>query len=145
MENNTIGLFWCWGVRFGRAENNKMIGNRSYGISIGHNDTDNVMRNNLVKNSGQVGILFRDDSRGLDFWANRNLVENNKIINSGGESGVAIDIRGKTKDIAISNNQLSETRGAEMRVGIRIAAQTERIRIEGNEVTGFAQTIVRDA
>jgi hypothetical protein len=32
-----------------------------------------------------------------------------------------------------------------MRVGIRIAAQTERIRIEGNEVTGFAQTIVRDA
>jgi hypothetical protein len=145
MENNTIGLFWCWGVRFGKAENNKMIGNRSYGISIGHNDTDNVMRDNLVENSGQVGILFRDDSRGSDFWANRNLVENNTIINSGGESGVAIDIRGKTKDVAIRNNRLSETRGPEKRIGIRIAAQTERIRLDGNEVNGFLQTIVRDA
>jgi hypothetical protein len=145
MANNNIGLFWCWGVKFGLAENNQMIGNRNYGISIGHNDTDNVMRNNVVENSGLVGILFRDDSRGVDFWANRNLVENNKIVNSGGETGVAIDIHGKTKDLIIRNNQLSETRAPAKRIGIRVGAQSERVALDDNKVEGFAQEIVRKA
>lgn len=145
MANNNIGLFWCWGVKFGLAENNHMIGNRNYGISIGHNDTDNVMRNNVVEDSGLVGILFRDDSRGVDFWANRNLVEKNQIINSGGEEGVAIDIHGKTKDLVIRNNELTEKRGPAKRIGIRVGAQSERVALDGNTVNGFAQEIVRKA
>jgi hypothetical protein len=40
LERNDLGLFWCWGVKFGLAENNKIDANRRYGISIGHNDTD---------------------------------------------------------------------------------------------------------
>jgi hypothetical protein len=77
MVNNDIGLFWCWGVKYGLAEGNQIDGNRSYGSSIGHCDTENVMRNNRITNSGKVGILFRDESRGRDFWPNRNLIENN--------------------------------------------------------------------
>jgi hypothetical protein len=145
MANNNIGLFWCWGVKFGLAENNHMLDNRNYGISIGHNDTDNVMRHNVVENSGLVGILFRDDSRGVDFWANRNLVEDNQIINSGGEAGVAIDIHGKTKDIQIRNNELTEKREPAKRIGIRVGAQSERVELDGNTVKGFAQEIVREA
>jgi hypothetical protein len=40
MCSNDIGLFFCWGVRFGLAEKNVMEDNRSYGISIGHRDTE---------------------------------------------------------------------------------------------------------
>ena len=61
---NNIGLFWCWGVKYGLAEGNQMDGNRSYGISIGHCDTDNVMRKNRIMKSGKVGILFRDEALG---------------------------------------------------------------------------------
>lgn len=138
LERNTIGLFWCWGVKFGLAENNRMHANRRFGISIGHNDTDNVMRNNDVTDSGEVGILFRDDTRGRDFWANRNVLEKNRVINSGGKDGVAIDIQGKTKDLTIRDNDLKETRAPMNRTGIRISADAKAVRLAKNTLNGFS-------
>ena len=142
LERNDLGLFWCWGVKYGLAENNKIDGNLSYGISIGHNDTDNVMRNNDITNSGKVGILFRNDERGKDFWANRNTIENNRIINSGGQDGVAIDIQGKTKDVKIADNEIREKREPMKRIGIRIDAKAGRMQLANNTIEGFAQDIV---
>ena len=138
LERNDLGLFWCWGVKFGLAESNKIDANRSYGISIGHNDTDNLMRNNEITNSGKVGILFRNDERGKDFWANRNTVENNRIINSGGEDGIAIDIQGKTKDVKIADNEIRETREPMKRIGIRIDGQAGKLELTNNVIEGFA-------
>ncbi|MBL8819922.1 MAG: right-handed parallel beta-helix repeat-containing protein [Planctomyces sp.] len=136
-ERNTIGLFWCWGVRYGLAEDNQMTDNRSYGISIGHNDTDNVMQRNRISGSGLVGILFRDESRGEDFWANRNTVVDNEVINSGGEDGVAIDIQGKTKDVQIRRNTIREDRGPGNRTGIRISSTAERVILDDNRFEGL--------
>ena len=141
LERNTIGIFWCWGVKFGLAENNRIDGNRSYGMSIGHNDTDNVMRNNDISNSGKIGILFRDDPRGQDFWANRNVVENNRISDSGDADGVAIDIQGQTKDVKIIGNTLSETRGAMQRIGVRIGPQSGHIELAENSMQGFSKDV----
>ena len=143
LERNNLGLFWCWGVKYGIAEGNLIDGNTSYGISTGHCDTDNVMRNNEIRNSGKIGILFRDDSRGVDFWANRNLIENNRIINSGGDDGVAIDITGKTKDARIINNQIIEERDPMKRTGIRIGANVGKVQLTENRITGF-QTAIAD-
>ncbi|MBL4885990.1 MAG: right-handed parallel beta-helix repeat-containing protein [Planctomycetaceae bacterium] len=141
IENNGIGIFWCWGVKFGLAEGNTIRGNRNYGISIGHNDTDNIMRDNHISDSGKVGILFRNDARGNNFWANRNLIENNVIQNSGGKDGIAIDLQGKTTDVQILNNKIQETRASEKRIGIRIAAEAGEIKLAKNKLTGFAQSI----
>ncbi|MBI2480082.1 MAG: right-handed parallel beta-helix repeat-containing protein [Planctomycetia bacterium] len=142
LERNNLGLFWCWGVKYGLAEGNFIDGNRSYGISIGHCDTDNVMRNNEIRNSGKIGILFRDDSRGQDFWANRNLVEANKIFDSGGDEGIAIDITGKTKDVRIVNNEIRETRMPMQRTGIRIGEQAGQVELTNNRIEGFASHVV---
>lgn len=141
LERNRIGLFWCWGVKFGLAERNRIDGNRDYGISIGHCDTDNVMRNNEVLNSGKVGVLFRDDSRGADFWANRNTLENNRIVDSGGAEGVGIDITGQTKDLRIVGNEIRETRQPMQRTGIRIAAQAGALELKNNSIQGCAVAI----
>ena len=46
LERNDIGIFFCWGVRFGLAEQNTIEESRRYGISIGHRDTDNLIRDN---------------------------------------------------------------------------------------------------
>ncbi|MBL8848452.1 MAG: right-handed parallel beta-helix repeat-containing protein [Planctomycetaceae bacterium] len=143
LERNGIGLFWCWGVKYGLAEDNQIRDNRDYGISIGHNDTDNVMRRNEIVGSGKVGLLFRDDGRGLDFWANRNTFENNKIIDTGDDTGVAIDIQGQTKDLKIANNELRETRRPMNRTGIRIGSAAQRIELADNTIEGFANSIVR--
>ncbi|MDA0285238.1 MAG: right-handed parallel beta-helix repeat-containing protein [Planctomycetota bacterium] len=141
LERNDQGLFWCWGVKFGLAEGNRMIDNRSYGTSIGHNDTDNVMRQNDISGSGKVGILFRDDNRGRDFWANRNLVESNRISNTGGEDGIAIDIQGQTKDVRLVNNELRETRQPMKRIGIRLGIQAANIEMVRNTIEGFSTAI----
>jgi len=141
LDRNNLGLFWCWGVKFGLAEGNRIDGNTSYGISIGHCDTDNVMQKNEILNSGKVGILFRDDHRGLDFWANRNVVENNRIINSGAEDGVAIDITGKTKDVRISGNEIREERKAMQRTGIRIGADVGKLTLSENQISGVRTQI----
>jgi len=142
LERNDLGLFWCWGVKFGLAENNKIDANRRYGISIGHNDTDNVMRDNDITNSGEVGILFRNDDRGKDFWANRNTVERNRIYNSGGEDGIAIDIQGKTKDLQIVGNEIRELRKPMKRVGVRIGGQAGNVVLADNRIEGFATDVV---
>lgn len=141
LERNTIGLFWCWGVKYGLAEGNRVDGNRNYGISVGHNDTDNVMRDNLITASGKVGILFRDESGGQDFWGNRNVVERNRIIDNGDVDGVAIDIRGKTRDLRIAGNEIREGRDPGQRVGIRISEQAGPIEMADNAITGFAQAV----
>ena len=141
LERNNLGLFWCWGVKYGLAEGNRIDGNSSYGISIGHCDTDNVMRNNEIHNSGKVGILFRNDDRGLDFWANRNVVENNRIVNSGAADGVAIDITGQTKDVRISGNEIREERGAMQRTGIRIGTDVGRLMLNENQISGVKTQI----
>lgn len=142
LERNTIGLFWCWGVKFGLAEGNRMIGNRNYGISIGHNDTDNVMRSNDIADSGKVGILFRDEARGQDFWANRNRIEQNRITNSGEGEGIAIDIQGQTKDVKLLGNELKETREPKQRIGIRISKESSGIELADNSLAGFATPVL---
>ncbi|MFI4850792.1 MAG: right-handed parallel beta-helix repeat-containing protein [Gimesia chilikensis] len=139
-ENNHIGLFWCWGVKYGLAEKNQLTGN-DIGISIGHNDTDNVMRENIVADSKQVGILFRNDARGKNFWANRNTVVKNQILNSGAANGVAIDITGRTSDLVIKENLISEQRQPMQRTGIRIGPEAGKIELADNEIEGFMKSI----
>jgi hypothetical protein len=143
LNGNGLGLFWCWGVKHGLAEGNEILNNKNYGISIGHNDTDNIMRHNRVIGSGKAGILFRDENRGKDFWANRNTIESNWIENSGGPEGIAIDIQGQTKDVRIANNDILETRQPMQRIGIRVAPTCERIELLDNRFSGFFKDTVQ--
>lgn len=142
LERNDQGIFWCWGVKYGLAENNRIDGNRRYGMSIGHCDTDNVIRGNSITNSGQIGVLFRDDPRGQDFWANRNLLEGNLIENSGGADGVAIDLTGRTRDVRIVKNKLRETRDKMNRTGIRIGLDVGQVELADNRLDGFSQEMI---
>ena len=142
LERNSQGLFWCWGVKFGLAEDNLIEGNRLYGVSIGHNDTDNVMRNNVIRNSGQFGVLFRHEDRGLDFWPNRNVLEGNTIENSGGDDGVAIEVLGKVRDLRFTGNRITETRNPARRVGIRISPEAGSVQMSDNMITGMHTSVI---
>ena len=142
LERNSQGLFWCWGVKYGLAEGNQIADNRLYGVSIGHNDTDNVMRKNVIRNSGQFGVLFRNEDRGLDFWPNRNLLESNVIENSGGAGGVAIEVQGRVRNLTFTGNTIRETRGPEKRVGIRIAAEAGEVTLANNIFSGLSTDVL---
>lgn len=140
LAGNSIGLFFCWGVKFGLAEENVCDNNR-VGISIGHRDTDNLVRNNRVTNSGDVGLLFRPE-RGPSFCAHRNVIEGNTFVNNGGKTAAAIDVQGGTESVTIRRNTVQETRAADERIGIRLGELTKDIRLVENSVTGFAKEVV---
>jgi hypothetical protein len=140
-SGNDQGLFFCWGVRWGLAEKNIIENSKRYGISIGHHDTDNVVRENDVRASGEVGILFRKE-RTAAFQGNRNRIERNRIEGIVHDRGVGIDVRGQTRAIDIAGNELVERAGPQQRIGIRIAKEAEEIRLDANRIDGFSQSVV---
>lgn len=142
LERCQIGLFFCWGVKYGLAEDNTILDINGQGISIGHRDTDNVVRKNTVKNSGQTGILFRPE-RGAGFCGHRNLIEQNLIENSGPENGIAIDVQGGTEQVTLRQNKINETRGAAQRIGIRLGNETKEITLVENSFHGVMRDFVQ--
>lgn len=140
MDGNDQGLFFCWGVKFGVAEKNVITASRRYGISVGHRDTDNLIRNNEIRGSAEVGILFRKE-RGVHYQPHRNRVESNQIIGVGKETGVGIDIQGPTQQITIKGNEIRETASLK-KTGIRISAEASQITLAENRIEGFSAAVV---
>jgi hypothetical protein len=140
LRRNDIGLFFCWGVKYGLAEGNRIEDNRSYGISIGHRDTDNLITANEILRSGKVGVFFRPE-RGNAFAPHRNRLEKNRIVDSGTEQGIAVDIQGPTEAVTVAYNQLRETRKPMGRIGVRLGPDTREIRLVENQIEGFATKV----
>ncbi len=136
LEGNDIGIFFCWGVRGGLAEGNILTGNQT-GISIGHHDTDNVIRGNTITGSGKTGILFRPE-KDVEAAGHRNLIERNLLTDNGGDNGAAITLAAPVKGITLTGNILKETRGPASRAAISVGEGVEGLKLEGNTIQGFA-------
>jgi len=141
LERNDIGFFFCWGVKWALVEKNSMLDNKRFGVSIGHNDTDNLVRNNEVLRSGKTGIYLRQE-HGPTFSPSRNQIEANRVVDSGAESGVAVDIEGVTESVMLKNNILLETRQPASRVGVRISKDAKQIQLAENRIDGFSTPVV---
>ena len=142
-QGNSQGLFFCWAVSDGLAENCILSENRQYGVSIGHRDTDNVVKKCTIERNGEVGILFRNE--GAEFrGGHRNRIESCTIRDTGTDKpGIGIDIQGSTQDITVSNTKLENTAGGKQTTGIRIGKETQRILLRDNAFDG-CRTSVQD-
>ena len=130
-QGNSQGIFFCWSVSDGLVEDCILSDNKRYGISIGHRDTDNIIRGCTIERNGEVGILFRREANEFR-CGNRNLIENCIIRDNGtNKPGVGIDIQGKTQDITIRSTRLENTADGSQRIGIRISEEAERIILQG--------------
>lgn len=134
LRGNAIGLFFCWGVKHGVAENNQMVGNR-VGISIGHRDTDNLITRNVIRGSESTGVLFRSEP-GPAFAGHRNRITGNSFIDNSPEGAPVIDIQGPTQSITISDNEFSDSRDGKPRVAVKKGPETSDIIIEGSRISG---------
>jgi hypothetical protein len=139
LTGNHIGIYFCWGVRHDLAEKNFIEGNNT-GISIGHHDTDNLVRDNDVIGSKNVGLLFRREE-GKDFTGNRNRIENNRFVDNGAKDGFAVDIQGGTESIELVGNEITDTRGPAKRTAIRLGPETSNITLRDNRIKGFAKEV----
>jgi hypothetical protein len=135
MEGSAEGIYFCWGAQHGLYEKNT-IERCNYGMTFGHADSDNLIRDNEIRLSGEAGVHFRGGNKA--FAPHRNRFERNRIIDSGGDKGVAIEINGQTESVTLLNNELRETRAPGSRIGLLIAAETRDIRYSDNQIEGFA-------
>lgn len=140
LERNDIGIFFCWGVKYGLAEDNQITENRGSGVSIGHRDTDNLVRNNVIERSGKFGVYFRPE-RGKGFAGDRNRIENNRIINTGTADGIAVEVQGFTDAVQFTKNIIQETRQPMNRIGLRLGENAGTVKLEDNKIEGFATAV----
>src|SRR5205807_3464206 len=135
-RNGEDGLFLCWRVKNGLFEHNLLEGNGRFGISIGHKDTDNMLRNNQVRGNHLDGVYFRDESEGMA--GHRNSLENNLIENNGvTQAAAGIRVRGQTRGLVFKDNVIRDTRQTGKRkqgVGIRLEEKVGDVRLEGNKI-----------
>ena len=131
-RGNSQGIFFCWSVSDGLAENCVLSQNSRYGISIGHRDTDNIIKGCTIERNGEVGILFRNEANEFRSGS-RNRIENCIIRDNGTkEQGIGIDIQGKIRDITVHDTRFENTAGKNQNISIRIGRDAERIMLEGN-------------
>ena len=129
---NSQGIFFCWSVSDGLAEDCILSRNKRYGISIGHRDTDNIINQCIIEHNGEVGILFRKEANEFRSGS-RNRIENCIIRDNGTEKpGIGIDIQGKTQDIIIRNTRFENTAGKNQKMGIRISEEAEQTILQDN-------------
>lgn len=140
LERNDIGFFFCWGAKHGLVEDNVILDSRRFGISAGHQDTDNLIRHNEIRGSGEAGVLFRKEESRFH-QPNRNRLENNRILDSGPADGVGVDVHGETEAITLAHNEIRETRQPMKRIGVRIGAETREVRLVENRIEGFAVAV----
>jgi parallel beta helix pectate lyase-like protein len=139
LERNYIGFYFCYGVKYGTVEKNVILDSETSGISIGQQDTDNLVRGNEVRGSREVGVLFR----ALEPIAapHRNRLENNVILDSGPESGVGVDVQGQVEAVTITGNEIRETRQPGKRIGVRIGAKSRNVTLDKNRIEGFSVSV----
>lgn len=140
-RNGTDGLFLCWRVRHGVFEDNLLEANGRFGISIGHKDSDNLLRGNQIVRNGSNGMFFRDEIEGMA--PHRNRVENNRIEDNGREAGTAgIRIRGEPSGLVFKNNVIRDTREGALRtqtLGALVEDRVGPIQFGANQIEADAR------
>lgn len=135
-RNGEDGLFLCWRVRHGVFQDNILEGNGRFGISIGHKDSDNMIRRNQVRLNDEAGICFRNESEAMAGHRNRleaNVIENNGVT----KDAPGIRVRGETKDLVFTGNVIRDTRKSgqqKQTVGVLIEKEAGAVVLDNNSV-----------
>lgn len=127
LNNDDIGIFLCWRVQGGLFEENESRGNRRYGISIGHKDTDNLFLRNRVVNNGIAGIHFRDESEPMA--GHRNRFRGNFIAGNG-RYGVRVE--GETHDLLFEENEFSDDNGHSQPIAFSLGPKVSNVILSKN-------------
>ncbi len=135
MENGDDGFFFCWRVRGGVAEGNWLENNGGYGMSIGHKDSDNVVRRNTIIGNKRGGVYWRAELEPMA--AHRITFENNTVRDNDGW-GLFVD--GETHGTIIRGNVIEDTGAGRQKTGIRIGPRVGEVVLEDNRIQADVPT-----
>ena len=156
-HNGSDGLYICWGVDHGFFEDNDIHHNgwrlwRS-GISIGHQDTDNLLARNRIYENCKYGVCIRTKTEANG--AHRNVFRENVIENNGQDPAampafarkfparelvsVGASVLGVTHDVLFEKNVIRETRPPGKRFqknAFYVGKGVSRLTLNGNQMAG---------
>jgi len=138
------GLFLCWRVQDGLVEGCEMSRNGRHGISIGHKDTGNLFRRNLVRLNALAGVHFRDEKKSNAADGNR--FEANVIEANGRRApSPAVEILGETSGLVFEGNTIRAGRGPGQIVAFHLGPRCARPVLRRNRIGRHADGVVRRA
>ena len=135
--NGGDGFFFCWRVRGGVADGNWLEGNGGYGMSIGHKDSDNFVRNNTIVGNKRGGVFWRRETEPMA--AHRITFENNTVRDN---EGWGLFVDGATSGTIIRNNVIEDTGSGRQKTGLRLGKLSTEVVLESNTIK--AQTPLVD-
>jgi hypothetical protein len=165
-HNGSDGLYICWGIDHGFFEDNDIHHNgwrlwRS-GLSIGHQDTDNVIARNHVYENCKHGVTVRQKTEANG--AHRNVFRQNVIENNGQDpatmpagirerleprelASVGVCVNGITHDVLFEKNVIRETRPIgqqRQKHAFYIGQGVSRLTLLGNDISGHPDASIVD-
>lgn len=136
IANGDDGFFFCWRVRGGVAEGNWLEDNGGYGMSIGHKDSDNLVRRNTIIGNKLGGVYWRQETEPMA--AHRVTFENNTVRDN---EGWGIFVDGATHGTIIRSNIIEDTGSGRQKIGIRIGKQAGKVFLEANSIKAVSQLL----
>lgn len=143
LSNGKDGVYYCLRVSYSLCEDCIIEGNGQDGLSIGHRDTDAIIRNNRIASNGRHGIFVRNDLYHQS--GHRTLVENNAFHDNNRTVGDSdIYLTSGVADMHIIHNSFQSAGHAEgEKTAIIVNAPPERIVVWGNDANKY--TLVKTA
>jgi hypothetical protein len=129
---NGQGVFFCWNVNDGIVEGCESSRNKEHGFNFGHRDSDNIVRNCLVAENGETGIIFRKNP-GEYRTADRNRIEDCHLINNGSKAIVMDDASDGT---VIRNNRIEFSHSPRKHKGICVGKDVKGCELADNTFVG---------
>ena len=129
IANGEDGFFFCWRVRGGLAEGNWLENNGGHGMSIGHKDSDNFVRNNTIIGNQRGGVYWRAETKPMA--AHRVTFEANTVRDN---EGWGLFVDGATDGTIIRNNVIVDSGAGRQATGIRIGKEAGEVTLEGNKI-----------
>jgi hypothetical protein len=134
VANGEDGFFFCWRVRGGLAEGNWLENNGGYGMSIGHKDSDNLVRSNTIIGNKLGGVYWRAETEPMA--AHRITFEQNTVRDN---EGWGLFVDGATRNTIIRSNIIEDTGGGRQKTGVRIGKRAGEVLLEGNTIKAANQ------
>jgi len=105
LRDNSIGFFFCLQAQHGLLDECLFENNETHGVSIGTRDSDNIIRNTVVRGNGGNGIHFRRCPRCSA--PDRVTIEGCTIENNAQRDGVAeILLQGEVDGVVVRNSSI---------------------------------------
>ncbi|OUS72156.1 hypothetical protein B1748_25195 [Paenibacillus sp. MY03] len=135
IDNEHDGLFYCLRVSYSLCEECLFENNKRNGISIGHADTDAIIRHNTISNNGGFGLVTRYDAAGRS--GDRTLICENVFRDNGHESA-EIMLEAASVDMHIVRNQfMNSTKPEHPRTAVYIKEPGNVLHLHENPLSGL--------